>query len=83
MLTINATEAKARFAKLLRTVENGETVAITRHGATIARVVPVPVDDRTERRSAVARFRRKRETWAAAGMSVDEILAARHEGHRV
>ncbi|MXY36699.1 MAG: type II toxin-antitoxin system Phd/YefM family antitoxin, partial [Dehalococcoidia bacterium] len=34
MREIQSTEAKARFAELLRRVENGETVAITRHGKT-------------------------------------------------
>ena len=42
MQTIQATEAKARLAELLRTVEHGETVAITRHGRTIAHVIPAP-----------------------------------------
>ena len=32
MLQVKATEAKAKFAELLRTVERGETVVITRHG---------------------------------------------------
>ncbi|MXW93554.1 MAG: type II toxin-antitoxin system prevent-host-death family antitoxin, partial [Rhodospirillaceae bacterium] len=41
MQTISATEAKARLAELLRTVERGETVALTRHGAAIAHVIPV------------------------------------------
>ena len=82
MQTIQATEAKARLAELLRTVEHGETVAITRHGRTIAHVVPAPSDECAGRRQAVARFRRRRAEWAPVAMSVEEILQARHEGHR-
>lgn len=37
---VPATEAKARLAELLREVENGETVAITRHGRTVAHLTP-------------------------------------------
>ena len=82
MQTIQATEAKARMAELLRTVEHGETVAITRHGRTIAHMVPAPSEERTGRRRAVARFRRHRAEWTPVSMSVEEILRARHEGHR-
>ena len=32
---IQATEAKARLAELLRNVEHGETIAITRHEETV------------------------------------------------
>ena len=40
MKSISATEAKAKFASLLSDVERGETVEITRHGKTIARLSP-------------------------------------------
>ena len=82
MRTVQATEAKARLAELLRTVERGGTVTITRHGRTIAHVVPAPSDGRAGRGRAVARFRRRRAEWTPVSMSVDEILRARHEGHR-
>jgi prevent-host-death family protein len=40
MLTVQVVEAKAKFSSLLSAVEAGETVTITRHGRTIARLVP-------------------------------------------
>ena len=40
MREIQVTEAKARLAELLRVVEHGETVAITRHGKPVAHLVP-------------------------------------------
>jgi prevent-host-death family protein len=38
--TIQIVEAKAHFSALLAAVEAGETVAITRHGKVVARLVP-------------------------------------------
>ncbi len=82
MLEVQATEAKARLAELLRTVERGETVVITRHGKKIAHLVPAPDQERAERNAAVERFLKRRATWAPTGMTREEILALRHEGHR-
>ncbi len=83
MRTVQATEAKARLADVLRMVERGETVAITRHGETIAHVIPAPLGESADRKQAVARFRRRREEWKPVSMSVDDILLARHHGHRL
>jgi prevent-host-death family protein len=82
MRQVQATEAKACLAKLLRTVERGETIAITRHGKAIAHLTPAHAQVRAERREAVERFLQRRAGWGYTGMSADEILAARHEGHR-
>ena len=83
MREITATEAKARLAELLRAVELGETVAITRHGETVAHVVPAGTGENAGRSQAVARFRRRRSLWRPASMSIEDILRARHDGHRL
>lgn len=83
MQEIQSTEAKARFAELLRTVESGETVAITRHGKTVAHLVPAKDREQAERDAAVERLLKARATWEPTGMTTEEILAARHEGHRL
>ena len=62
MRAIQATEARTRLADLLRTVEHGKTVAITRHGRTIVHVVPARAGEGADRKQAVARFRR-RDEW--------------------
>ena len=80
---IQSTEAKARFAEILRSVEHGETVAITRHGKTVAHLVPARDQDQAERDAAVDRLLKARATWEPTGMTLEEILAARHEGHRL
>ncbi len=83
MRKIQTTEAKVRFAEILRNVEHGETVAITRHGKTIAHLIPAPDQDQAERDAAVDRLLKARTTWEPTGMTLEEILAARHEGHRL
>jgi prevent-host-death family protein len=46
---VSAAEANRDFSKLLRTVREGETVVITSHGTTIAKLIPAsPDDDRQE-----------------------------------
>ena len=78
----SVTEARARFAELLRRVERGETVVITRHGRAVARVVPVQEAEREDYAQAVARFRRRCKELEPINMSIEEIMEARHEGHR-
>ena len=82
MREVQATEAKAHFAELLRTVECGEAVAITRHGRAIAHLIPAQDDAVAHRKEAVERFRSGRRRWRRIEMSTDEILAARREGLR-
>ncbi len=83
MRDVKATDAKARLAELLRQVEGGETIAITRHGKTVAHLIPAQTGALARRREAMDRFMRARSQWKPTGMSRDEVLAARHAGHRV
>jgi prevent-host-death family protein len=41
MKTVGAYAAKAHFSELLREVEQGETVVVTRHGVPVAHITPV------------------------------------------
>ncbi len=81
MTTVGSYEAKTRLPELLRAVEQGEVVTITRRGEPIARIVGVEggvgeataaVIDRLE----AARCRRP-------SLSGEEILASRDEGRRL
>ncbi|MCY4392809.1 MAG: type II toxin-antitoxin system prevent-host-death family antitoxin [Chloroflexi bacterium] len=83
MREVQSTDAKARFAEILRNVEQGETIAITRHGKTVAHLVPARDQEQAERDAAVDRFLELRASWRPTGMTREEILAARHEGHRI
>ena len=53
MRAVPTTEAKSRFAELLRVVEYGESIAITRHGKTVAHLVPAGDRERASRKEAV------------------------------
>lgn len=57
MASIGSYEAKTHLPALLRRVEAGERVTITRHGAPIARLVPVRDEDATPADEAVAALR--------------------------
>ena len=83
MREVQSTDAKARFAEILRNVEQGETIAITRHGKIVAHLVPARDHEQAERDAAVDEFLKQRASWRPTGMTREEILAARHEGHRI
>jgi len=80
MREVQSSDAKTHLTQLLTDVERGETIIITRHGRPIARLVP-ELDQRVEQ---VQRTMDQIKALRATGpsISVDEILAARHEGHR-
>jgi len=80
VLEYQASDAKAKWAQLLDEVERGRTIRITRHGKTIARVVPEAEVRAAEVAEAIARLRALREKVGKAPLA--EILASRHEGHK-
>ena len=82
MREVRTTEAKAHLAELLRAVEYGETVAITRHGRPIAHLIPARDQRRASQKEAVERFRAHRRQWRCIGMTPEEILVSIHEGRR-
>ena len=82
MREIPTTEAKSRFAELLRVVEHGESLAITRHGKTVAHLIPAVDHERALQREAVERFRARRRQWRRIDMTTEEILASIREGRR-
>lgn len=81
MREIQSSDVKARLPEYLDAVERGETIVVTRHGKPVAHLVPAPAAQDERVRQAIEEIfalRKKRRK----GMSVKEILAARHEGHR-
>jgi prevent-host-death family protein len=80
MREIQASEAKAKLPALLDEVERGEILIITRHGKPIARIIP-EVDRRQARIDrALVEIEQFRKTMP--NIPLEEILSARHEGHR-
>jgi prevent-host-death family protein len=80
MDTISAYEAKTHLPRLLRAAERGETVIITRHGKPVAQLGPV--QDRRREDVAAVIERMKRARALRPRVTVEEILAWRHEGHK-
>jgi prevent-host-death family protein len=70
-------EAKTNFTELIREVQSGETVTVTKHGYPIARIAPIsevqPVED------VIAQLKTLRESMRSDGLSVQ---ALREEGRR-
>ena len=80
MREVGSYEAKTHLPELLKEVENGETIVITRRGAPIARLSPFDDTDRSETRAVIERMKEARAQRSL--VSVDEILSARDEGRR-
>ena len=80
MSTVGAYEAKTRLPELLRSVEQGETVTITRRGVPIARIVGI--DDRGNESPGAIIDRLQAARSRRASVSASEILAARDAGRR-
>jgi prevent-host-death family protein len=77
---VQASEAKTHFARLLDEVERGETIIITRHGQAIARIVP---EARIRQEEIDRAIEDLKELGKETGtITVEEILALRHEGHK-
>ena len=78
METIQASEAKTKFLRILDDVERGESILVTRHGKPVARIVPeVEIDrERVERAMEGMLALRQR----IGKLSLEEILSARDEG---
>jgi prevent-host-death family protein len=80
MREIQASAAKAHLPQLLDEVERGETIVITRHGRAIARIVPEAQRRQEEIDRAIETIKALRQRTGK--ITADEILSARHEGHK-
>ena len=78
-----AADAKARFAELLGRAEAGEEITIKRHGAPVAKLVPVTtrlsVEQRRQRRLAFEDLRDASGPTLGVGMTIKGLI---DEGRR-
>jgi prevent-host-death family protein len=82
--TVGAYEAKTHLAALLEEAEAGTTITITRRGKPVARLVPVEEDERARRRQAIEDIKAMQEERRRSGapkVTIEEIIAWKHEGH--
>ena len=80
MREIQASEAKTHLPQLLDDVERGETVVITRHGRAIARIVPEAHRRQEDIDGAIEGIKALQQRTGK--IALDELLAARHAGHK-
>ncbi|NJM77814.1 MAG: type II toxin-antitoxin system prevent-host-death family antitoxin [Acaryochloridaceae cyanobacterium RU_4_10] len=77
MKVVGVYEAKTNFTELIREVQSGEIVTVTKHGHPIAKIAPInevqPVED------AIAQLKKLRESMRLDGLSVQVL---REEGRR-
>jgi prevent-host-death family protein len=78
MKTIQASEAKTHFLRILDRVEQGETVIVSRHGKPVAQISPHAGKDRENLKRAIEEMRELRKRIGR--LSLEEILSARDEG---
>jgi len=76
--TIQASEAKTHFLRLLDGVERGESVIIVRHGKQVARLIPqLEIDRERMQRAAESILEIRKRTKP---VSLQEILSMRNQG---
>ncbi len=80
MREVQASEAKTHLPQLLDDVERGETIVITRHGRAIARIVPETQRRQEEIDKAIEAIEALRKRTGK--IKVEELLSAKHDGHR-
>jgi prevent-host-death family protein len=78
--TVGAYEAKTHLSELLEKVEAGEEITITKHGAPVAKLVPVKKEASAEERiAAIERIQKLSSGLSLQGLKVKDLLS---EGRR-
>lgn len=78
--TVGAFEAKTHLSELLDKVEAGEEITITKHGAPVARLVPVRKEPNAEQRAAaIGRIRELSTRLSLGGLKIRDLI---NEGRR-
>ncbi len=78
--TIGAYEAKTHLSELLEKVEAGEEITITKHGAPVAKLVPMRKESSKEQRAAaIGRIQELSAGLSLRGLKIREMI---NEGRR-
>lgn len=77
---VGAYEAKTRLSELLEKVEAGEEITITKHGAPVAKLVPIKREASVEERAdAIQRIQKLAAGLSLGGLKVRDLI---NEGRR-
>jgi prevent-host-death family protein len=75
--TVGAYEAKTHLSELLQKVEAGEEITITKHGAPVAKLVPVKKEASPEERvAAIQRIQKLANGLSLGGLKVKDLVSA-------
>lgn len=78
--TVGAYEAKTHLSELLEKVEAGEEITITKHGAPVAKLVPIRREATTdERASAIKRIQKLASGLSLGRLKIKDLIS---EGRR-
>lgn len=78
--TVGAYEAKTHLSELLEQVEAGREITITKHGAPVAKLVPVGRQATTaERAAAIRRIQNLASDLSLGGLKIKDLIS---EGRR-
>ena len=78
--TVGTYEAKTHLSELLQKVEAGEEITITKHGAPVAKLVPVKKEaSREERVAAIGQIQKLASGLSLRGLKVKDLTS---EGRR-
>jgi len=73
--TVGAYEAKTHLSKLLEKVEAGEEIIITKHGAPVAKLVPVKKEVSAEQRlAAIERIQQLATGLSLGGLKIKDLI---------
>ena len=74
--TVGAYEAKTHLSELLEKVEAGEEITITKHGAPVAKLVPVKKGASAEERAAaIMRIQKLAKGLSLSGLMVKDLIS--------
>lgn len=78
--TVGAYEAKTHLSDLLEKVEAGQEITITRHGAAVAKLIPIKKEaSAVERAAAIRRIQALAAGLSLGGLKVKDLI---REGRR-
>jgi len=77
--TVSTYETKTHLADLLRRVQKGESITITKHGVPVARLVPFDAAGARSIAEVIAEMREFRKGKTLGGISIRDLI---EEGRR-
>ena len=74
MGTVGSYEAKTKLSELLKRAAKGEEITITKHGASVAVLVPARSVKKRDTRTVVQEIRKFRKGHTLGGMKLREMI---------